>query len=150
MSNRQSRLNTIATLLREQSTVALATVDEEGCACVAPLYYIADEALTLYWLSAAGSEHSINVERTQSASATVYRHAEKWREICGVQMRGTVAAIMEKGRREALIQMYCERFQLGALFRLPISRCVLYAFQPEFIRYLDNSKRLGYKFEITL
>ncbi len=149
MSNPQKQLDVIAALLRNQSTVALATVDEHGEPCVAPLFYIVDGDLTLYWLSAADSLHSRNLQRSPRASATVYRHAENWREICGVQMRGSATAVTEQSLRKAMVERYCERYRLGALFRLPISQSDLYAFRPEFFRSIDNSKLFGFKFELT-
>jgi uncharacterized protein YhbP (UPF0306 family) len=148
MSRASSQLASIAALLREETTLALATVDEHGEPCVAPLFYIADADLTLYWLSSATSQHSLNLARNPGASATVYRPAATWKEIRGLQMRGQVAAITQRDRRRALIGQYRERFQLGALFRLAISRSTLFAFRPEYFRYLDNSKGFGYRFEI--
>jgi uncharacterized protein YhbP (UPF0306 family) len=58
--------------------------------------------------------------------------------------------IAEKVRRAALIEAYCKRFHLGAAFRLAIGRCKLYELQPDFFRYIDNSRSFGDKFEVTL
>ena len=150
MGDRRKQLVTIAALLREQSTLALATTDEQGQACVAPLYYIVDEELTLYWLSSETSLHSENLKRVPSAAATIYRQTENWKEIRGVQLRGQVTVIADPGRRRALIKTYCERFQLGVLFKTAISQCSLYALRPVFFRYIDNSRAFGHQFEIVL
>jgi uncharacterized protein YhbP (UPF0306 family) len=149
MNDPHKQIEAIGALLREQSTVALATVDEHGEPCVAPLFYIADDELTLYWLSADDSLHSRNLARTPRASASVSRSTENWREICGVQMHGSATAVTEQSRRKDLVKRYCERFKLGSVFRLPISQCVLYAFQPDFFRMIDNSKHFGKKFELS-
>ena len=150
LSDRPKKLEMIAALLREESTLALATADELGVPDVAPLFYLVDEGLTLYWLSSAASSHSQNLNKTPRAAVTVYRHAEHWKTICGVQMRGSVTAVTEQARCNALIKLYVERFQLGKIFRLAINKCTLYTFRPDFVRYIDNSKRFGYKFEFTL
>ena len=150
MIGRQKQLETIAALLREQSTLALATTDEQGQPCVAPLYYITDEELTLYWLSSETSLHSQNLKRAPTAAATIYRSTENWKEIRGVQLRGHVTVITDPTRRRALIKAYCERFQLGAIFKATISQCSLYALRPVFFRSIDNSKVFGHKFEIAL
>jgi uncharacterized protein YhbP (UPF0306 family) len=150
MSDRQRQLETIAALLREQNTLALATTDRQGLPCIAPLYYIADEDLTLYWLSSQSSLHSENLKRMPNVAATVYRPTENWKEIRGVQLRGPVTAISDPARRRALIKAYCERFQLGAIFKTAIGRCSLYALRPVFFRYIDNSKVFGHSFEIAL
>ena len=143
------QLETIAELLRGESTFALATVDEQGQPSVAPLFYIVDGDLNLYWLSSAASIHSRNLAKNPTASATVYRHTEIWKEICGVQMQGRVEVISDPERRSALVKVYCERFGLGRVLQLAIGRSTLYQFQPQWFRYIDNSKRFGYKFEVT-
>jgi len=150
MGDRQKQLETITALLREQNTLALATIDEKGQPCVAPLFYIADEELTLYWLSSETSLHTRNLKHASSAAATIYRPTENWKEICGVQLHGHVTVIADPTRRSAWIKAYSERFQLGAIFKAAISQCSLYALRPVFFRYIDNSKVFGHRFEIAL
>src|ERR1035441_5712188 len=150
MGDRRKELETIAALLRDESTLALATTDEQGQPCVAPLFYIAGEELTLFWLSLETSLHSQNLKRAPMAAAAIYRHTENWKEIRGGRVRGPVTVIAEPERRRALIAAYCERFQLGAVFKTAISQCSLYALRPVFFRYIDNSRVFGDKFEIVL
>lgn len=138
----------IAALLKEQSTLALSTVDSNGQACVAPLFYIADEEFSLYWISSESSLHSANLKLHPNAAVTVYANTEKWQEIRGVQMRGMVMVIKDKTQRSDLIKKYCRRFQLKNLFRLAISRSTLFAFRPDFIRYTDNSEKFGFRIEL--
>jgi len=57
---------------------------------------------------------------------------------------------VRRARRRPIAELYTERFQLGTLFQLGISRSTLFCFRPSWIRYIDNSKRFGYKFEISL
>jgi uncharacterized protein YhbP (UPF0306 family) len=63
-------------------------------------------------------------------------------------MQGTTSTIADPERRRTLVAAYCERFKLGSIFRVAIRRSALYAFQPEVLRYIDNAKRFGYKFEL--
>ncbi len=139
----------IAALLREETTLSLATSGEGGEASLAPLFYIADNELSLYWLSSESSLHSLNLNRTPRAAATVYRSANSWREIRGVQVHGAVSKVTEPQRRAALVKAYCERFKLGRVFRLALHTSALYCLRPEFFRYIDNARRFGYKFELT-
>ena len=149
MKKTQKQLELVAALLRQQTTLSLATTGETGEPCATPLFYFADEALSLYWLSSESSVHSLNLKRTPSAAATVYGDAKSWREIRGVQMRGQVSIVTEPDRRAALIRAYCERFKLGRVFRLAIRQSALYAFQPDVFRYIDNARGFGSKFELT-
>jgi uncharacterized protein YhbP (UPF0306 family) len=142
------QLKTLSAFLHEENTLALATVDELGRASVAPLFYLIDDELSLFWLSSPSSLHSQNLKTTPIAAATVYRHTESWSDIRGVQMRGLVSVIKDRRRRRLLIKSYSERFDLGALFLPAISRCSLYEFRPDFFRFIDNSKGFGHKFEL--
>jgi uncharacterized protein YhbP (UPF0306 family) len=149
MKKAQRQLDLIAALLSEQTTLSLATTSEDGEAAVAPLFYIAGKDLSLYWLSAESSLHSVNLARSPRVAATVYRNASNWKEICGVQIRGSVGRISEPGRRAPLIEAYCERFKLGRILRLAVRKSVLFALEPEFFRHIDNARGFGCKFELT-
>lgn len=138
----------IAALLREGNTLSLATVNETGEPCVAPLFYIVDEELCLFWLSSETSLHSVNLKSVPRAAITIYRHAVSWKDIRGVQMRGSVTVITDTKLRRTIIKTYCQRFQLKAIFRMAISRCALYKFRPDFIRYIDNSESFAAKVEL--
>jgi uncharacterized protein YhbP (UPF0306 family) len=149
MRKARKQLELIAALLREETTLSLATSGEDGQACVAPLFYIADEELSLYWFSSESSLHSLNLARRPRAAATVYRSVESWKKICGVQMCGTVSKVKEPEGRAALVKSYCERFKLGRVPRLVLGHSVLYCLQPDFFRYIDNARGFGFKFELT-
>jgi uncharacterized protein YhbP (UPF0306 family) len=149
MNETQKQLKSVAALLREQTTLSLATTGEDGQACVAPLFYIVDEELILYWLSSESSLHSQNLLRTPRAAATVYRAATSWKEIRGVQMHGSVSKVTHPERRAALIKAYCQRFKLGTILRLAIRHSALYALQPEFFRSIDNARAFAAKFELA-
>ena len=150
MSAMEKQRELVAALLRAQSTLALSTVDAEKAVSAAPLFYIAEEDLTLYWLSSTASEHSVNLLREPRAAVAIYRDTDNWKKIRGVQMRGVVAEVVDPAHRKRVIERYCERFQLGTVFRLAISQSALYAFRPAWIRYIDNARHFGYKFEIEL
>jgi uncharacterized protein YhbP (UPF0306 family) len=149
MNKPQQNLEQIAALLREQTTLSLATIGEDGEPCVAPLFYMVDEELSLYWLSSQSSQHSRNLLRTPRAAAAVYGCATSWQEIRGVQMRGPVSKITEPKRRAVLIIAYCERFQLGSVFRLAIRRSTLFVLQPDYFRFIDNARGFGSNVELA-
>jgi uncharacterized protein YhbP (UPF0306 family) len=145
----RKQLELVAALLNEETTLSLATTGEQGQACVAPLFYIVDKELSLYWLSSESSLHSMNLAGNPRAAATVYRCVESWKTIRGVQLRGTVSKVTEPERRDALLAAYCKRFKLGRVL-LPVLRLsAMYALRPDFFRYIDNARGFGYKFELT-
>ncbi len=138
----------VAKLLYEESTISLATRSRKGIPHATPLYYVF-YGLHLFWLSSPSSEHSLNLRPDEEISACVYRPGENWKEICGVQMRGTAGAVTDRMLRKQVTDAYVQRFALGTVFRLAISQHTLYEFTPSWIRYIDNRRRFGYKFELA-
>lgn len=150
MDRNRKRVETVAAWLDGETTLALATTSLDGSASVAPLFYLRQEGLQLYWFSSASSEHSRNVERNPQAAVSVYHHTAEWKEIRGVQMRGHVSAVSDHVLRDSIREVYIRRFQLGEEFDAAIAASTLYRFQPEWVRYLDNSRSFGYQFELNL
>jgi uncharacterized protein YhbP (UPF0306 family) len=146
----KSKLERVRSLLLSQTTLVLATADENSMPRSTPLFYLADESLRLYWFSSRSSLHSRNLARNPQASVAVFRHVEGWRQIQGIQMQGAVGLVAGKSLHESLTRDYCQRFQLGNLFALAIGRSALYCFTPSWVRYIDNTRRFGYKFELDL
>jgi uncharacterized protein YhbP (UPF0306 family) len=144
------KLDTVRALVDERWTLTLATVDEDGRARTTPLFYVADARPRVYWFSSAASVHSRNALRAGQAAAAIYAETDEWRKIRGVQMRGPVMAVRDGAARQQIAARYVERFRLGAAPRLALRRATLYCLAPQWVRYLDNARRLGYRFEIEL
>ncbi len=146
----KSKLDRIRSLLRSQTTLVLATAGEDSLPRSTPLFFIADEGLRLYWFSSRSSLHSRNCARNTEASIAISNGARRWQQIQGVQMQGSVSIVTDRSLRNAIAHAYSARFQLGNLFAFAIRRSSLYCFTPSWVRYLDNSLRFGYKFELNL
>ena len=145
-----THIEQVAEFLKSQGTLTLATSAEDGTPFAAPLFYLADSRMGLYWLSSASSRHSRNLKRQAEAAVSVCAPTEDWKQIRGVQMRGHVTVVAARSGRLEIVEAYCARFQLGPSFQAAITRSRLYRFQPQWVRYLDNSKRFGYKFEFAV
>jgi uncharacterized protein YhbP (UPF0306 family) len=146
----KSKLDRIRELLRSQTTLVLATTGESSLPRSTPLFFIADDNLRLYWFSSRSSLHSRNCARNPEVSVAVSRNVFRWQQIEGVQMQGLVSIVTDPALRKPIARDYSERFQLGNLFAFAIQRSSLYCFTPSWVRYLDNSRRFGYKFEMNL
>jgi uncharacterized protein len=129
--------------------MTLSTSDDAGWPQATPLFYYVDDELGLYWFSSARSAHSKDVAREPRVAVAVFKPTQHWQEICGVQMRGTASEISGP-KRKAITALYRERFNLGTLFGLTITRSRLFRFQPSWFRYLDNAQGMGFKFEVAL
>ncbi len=146
----QETQEAIERLMHSQSTLVLSTVNADGTPHATPLFYLAGAELELYWFSAASSQHSDTLTRDRNVAIARYASTEHWKEICGVQMRGTVEKITDRKLRRDVTRRYCDRFDLGQIFRVALARSSLYVLWPAWIRYIDNSKRFGYRSEISL
>jgi uncharacterized protein YhbP (UPF0306 family) len=148
MNRHVRQIELVARFLASENTLALATATPQGTVSVAPLFYIAQSGLRLYWLSSKLSEHSRNLKENARAAVSVDRNTDRWNKIRGVQMRGSVTMIRDRVLRRDVLRAYTERFHLGKLFDVAISRSTLYCFQPDWVRYIDNSRNVGSKFEL--
>lgn len=146
---RKKHIARVAEFLREQSTLVLATAAAPELPRATPLFYLPGEELDLYWLSSTRSRHSVNVAEHAQAAVGIFAPTFVWREIVGVQMEGVVT-VMEGDARKPLLKQYSERFHLGMVLSLAMQQSTLYRFQPHWLRYSDNRRRFGYRFEIEL
>jgi uncharacterized protein YhbP (UPF0306 family) len=142
------QFETVRGFLKTQSTLVLSTSNESGEPYSAPLFYLLGDSLELYWMSSSSSEHSVHLRRCGRASISVFRATEEWRQIVGIQARGNAERVERASR--AIMDAYIERFHLGPVLSLAVLRSSLYVFRPDWIRYIDNSKVFGNKFEINL
>jgi hypothetical protein len=147
---KEETLKAVASLLRSQSTLALSTADADGQPHATPLFYLTGDDFLLYWFSSPSSLHSRNIAVDPRAAVSIYVPTEHWKEICGVQMSGVVSKVADRALRREISRAYRERFHLGNVFRVAIAKSALYRFCPHWIRYLDNTKRFGFKVEISL
>lgn len=144
------KLRQIRSLLARHTTLALATMDDNARPRSTPLFFIADDDLRLYWFSARSSLHSRNCVRTPHAAVAIFRNTRNWQQICGVQMEGVVSVVSDRALRRQVAGDYRARFSLDDRFAATIQRSALYCFSPAWVRYLDNSRRFGFKFELKL
>jgi len=140
----------IKSLLRRQTTLVLATADQDAEPRSTPLFFIAGNDLRLYWFSSPASRHSRNCAGNSRASVAVFREARGWRQIRGVQMDGLVSIVADPDLRRELTRKYRARFGLGGDFEAIIRRSALYSFTPARARYVDNSRKFANKIELRL
>ena len=153
MSSVTDKLDTVRSFLESQSTAVLATADAEGAPHCTPIFYLPartpnPDDFDLFWVSSAGSQHSRNIAARKQISASVFQATFEWRQIAGVQMRGVVSEASH-GVCEAVLERYKERFELGTGFSAALAIARLYVFEPRWLRFTDNSRHFGYKFELV-
>ena len=99
----------IRAFLAEHTTLTLATVNPDGRPSAAAVFYAADEALNLYFLSEERTEHGSNLLATGVLAGTIQADGQDWRTIRGVQLRGRRAR-RERERAYTRSRYYARRF----------------------------------------
>ena len=145
-----SALDDTAGFVRAANTLALATTAEDGAPRLAPLFYVADGDLRLYWFSKPQSEHSRNLRRNSAAAVTIFRETREWQRIQGVQMTGSARVVRAGGRRAEMTRAFRERFALGPEFDRALDGHNLYCFTPAWVRWIDNTRGFGFRQEATV
>lgn len=142
-------LEQVRQFLREQSTLTLATVGPDGAPAAADLYFAADSALRLFFLSEPGARHARNIAHRPQVAATVHAPCWGWKEIRGLQIEGECQAVRELDQRAAALALYGRKFDFIRAFAAAITRHTVYQITPRWFRWLDNSVSFGYKQEWT-
>ncbi len=145
--------------LAEHTTLTLATVDERGEPAAAAVFYAADDALNLYFLSEERTEHGQNLLRQGAAAGTIHADGQDWRAIRGLQVRGharlvkgseLVHATTVYGRRFAFVATLLAGQGGPGVLSGPLARARFWVLQPAWLRLTDNTVRFGHKEELRL
>ncbi|NDJ74742.1 MAG: hypothetical protein GYB65_00670 [Chloroflexi bacterium] len=142
----------LSDFLAAQSTLALATAgDEDGRPQVAPLFFVSDEDINLYWISSPDSRHSINISDWNDVAATVYQDTWEWQQIKGVQFEGDALPVTDDDERARALALYKAKFPfVNEKFETLMAQSVIYVLRPRWLRWIDNERRFGYKQEFAL
>jgi uncharacterized protein YhbP (UPF0306 family) len=140
----------VRAFLEANSTLALATVNADGQPECAPVYFVSDDTLNLYWLSSITSRHSVNIASRPAVAATIYPAVWGWEDICGLQIEGTAQPVRDDRVREQVLVLYLRKFQLPEALDAAITSSTVYVLRPTWVRWLDNSISFGYKAELNL
>ncbi len=138
--------------LRTHHVMTLATQGDAG-PWAAAVFYV-NENLTLYWLSAPTSRHSLHLARNPQAAATVHEDYADWPQIKGVQIEGLANEIAgdEAERARTLYggkyPVIGNRAQMPAAIAAALARASWYKLVPNRIWFIDNSIAFGHREEL--
>ncbi len=146
-------------LIREQNAMTLATA-REGVPWAAPVYYVFHDAC-FYFFSSPASRHIRESSASGCASAAIHPEAGTWQDIRGIQMDGSIDAVVRNLEAVAVIGKYLKKFSFTKQFfsqeqsftlkafseRFKVG---LYRFRPGTIYYLNNSIAFGFREIVVL
>ena len=138
---------TIRQILATVSTMTLATTNLQASPYAAPVYFVSDEKLRLFFFSDPGSRHCQDLAENPQAAAAIYPAVEDWRSIRGLQLQGRVDLVESGPVSDQAWQLYQEKFPFVRHLRAIVARHQLYTFTPIWLRLIDNAQGLGHKQE---
>lgn len=130
--------------LKKGRAMQLATVaGDQPWICT--VYYVADNALNLYWLSLPTRRHSQELEHNKKAAVTV---AVKFDQpVIGVQAEGTVSVINDALIVKRVMPKYIKKYDNGKdfykKFQSGTNEHVLYMFSPTLVQLIDEASYPG-------
>ncbi len=143
-------------LIRDQRVMVLATCEPAAPWC-APVYFVYTEAGFCFF-SSPRSEHIRHIEAVSAAAASIFSDSGQWRQIRGLQMRGTVHKVDKIGERLKVTARFIRKFpftkdflQGGPGAAPELSRRVkLYSFLPSEVYLVDNSTAFGQRIPLEI
>jgi uncharacterized protein len=136
--------------LLDVSTMTIATSGASGEPHAAAVYFASDEQPNLYFFSDTESQHIRDIAQGGRAAVTIYPECFDWKDIRGLQLRGTVSRVPEGPAWENAWERYLAKFPFVSDLQVEIQANALYVFTPHWIRLVDNRQGFGYKQEWNL
>jgi len=141
-------LTRVKQFLGEQSTLVLATRGKEGNPQTAPLFYVSNQDLKLYFLSKPDSDHAKNIFKDPNVAVSIFFETANWQEIRGLQLEGTAAMIISTDERKAAMALFSSKFPFVVDMAARVSSSEWYGVSPNWLRWIDNRRRFGERREI--
>ncbi len=145
-------------MLGSLTTLNLATVDAVGWPCAAAVYFVSDDDLNVYFLSAKTTVHGANMLARPRVAGTAHDEHQEWASLSGIQLTGSAAPVPALEFPRAAV-LYGKKFPFANLLKSAddaaalakaMAATTIWKLVPDWIRLIDNSRGFGYKEEIRL
>ncbi len=140
--------------LQAHHVATLATSGAQGV-WAAAVFYVHD-GWDLYFLSAPGSRHCLNLADSAQVAVTIQGDHADWPGIQGVQLEGVVQELTGDAETRAR-RLYGQKFPLiGKLAQAPavivqaLAKVRWYRVAPRRLLFIDNSLGFGHRDELDL
>lgn len=156
----RDELEGIITLFMDTHTAMTLACSRDDQPWAATVYY-ARSGFDLVFFSSGNSRHVGTFKTNPCAAASIHGEYRTWRDIKGLQLEGTVAAINGFLNITAAVRTYTAKFPFAKDFLSDpaaligatgkrLSRTAVHAFHPDKIFYLDNSLGFGARWKLEL
>ncbi|NKQ36632.1 MAG: pyridoxamine 5'-phosphate oxidase [Chloroflexi bacterium] len=131
--------------------MTLATVGDEGV-WAAAVFYV-NEGFTLYFLSAGHTRHARNMLAQSHVAAAIQEDYTDWPVIQGIQLEGDVR-VLAGVERDTAVSLYRRKYpflsQPNPQIETALTQVNWYQLTPTRLYFIDNSKGLGHRDEVSL
>ncbi|MDG1082215.1 MAG: pyridoxamine 5'-phosphate oxidase family protein [Porticoccaceae bacterium] len=136
--------------LHSESVLTLSVNDDQG-PWTAPVLYVADEDLNLYFLSSSSTRHIASLPEDGCIAASIYSdYKGDWLGISGVQMAADISQVEETGRAAAAARYFKRYPEVKALIDNPANeqekrigaafgKSHFFRVTPTFLRFINNA-----------
>jgi uncharacterized protein YhbP (UPF0306 family) len=136
--------------LQSESVLTLSVNDDQG-PWTAPVLYVADEDLNLYFLSSSSTRHIASLSEDGCIAASIYSdYKGDWLGICGVQMAADISQVEETDRAAAAARYFKRYPEVKALIDNPANeqekrigaafgKSHFFRVTPTFLRFINNA-----------
>ena len=126
----------IESFLSEHKAFCLSTISVENQVSSAPLYYVHDDFLKLYFCSDETAEHSVNLVLHKNVAASIYREGHTFSEINGLQMKGQCEVLTETSKvRDLYINKFNELSENETMLKR-FDALKMYCFKVNWLRWI--------------
>lgn len=140
--------------LATHNTIILSTFGEDG-PWSTPVFFVNRE-YRIYFLSELTSIHSVNLKQNPLMAGTITEDYKDYRKIQGIQLRGHAYLVNNLKETAVVLALYLKKYPVAKhILQSPTSfkgvakarwHCII----PEFLRFTDNSRKFGERFELNL
>lgn len=137
--------------LHSHQVMTLATEGVAGVWATAVFYV--NDGFDLYFLSAGHTRHGRNMGQRADIAAAIQEDYRDWGAINGIQLEGEVVVVTADERATA-VALYTEKYpfvrQADPAMQAALAKVNWYRLRPKRLYFIDNSKGLGHRDEVSL
>ncbi len=138
----------IGAFLDAHNIMVFATADEGG-PWAAPLCYVRDAELRIYFFSDPSTRHCRALLQCRNVAGSIQEEASRWEEFTGLQFSG-IASAVEESEREKVFRLYAAKFPFVTTLGSHAGPHRFFRITPRWFRLMSNRQWLGWKEEMHL
>jgi len=146
----QDLIEKLSGYLKCRSTMTLSTVGDVGVPHSAPLFFVSDDNLNLYFLSDVESQHGTNIINHVKVAVSIYGETHEWQQIRGIQLEGNARLMNDPSAEKHAWSLYRSKFSFVLTLGNLVEASRWFRVYPNWIRWIDNRVSFGNKQEFFL